>query len=53
MDDNGSKQGKTEKLSTYVEPDVKERIEALAKEGQRSVAGEVRLAVITHLEATK
>jgi hypothetical protein len=53
MNQQGTKQGKTEKLSTYVEPDIKEQLEALAEVHHRTVAGELRLAVIRHLEAER
>jgi predicted transcriptional regulator len=39
-----------EKLSTYVDSEVKDELEALAKRNQRSVAGELRVALERHLE---
>jgi predicted transcriptional regulator len=50
MDQNGTPK---EKVSTHVEPDLKEQLERLAKANQRSVAGELRLALISHLEAER
>lgn len=50
MAQHGLRPGKTEKLSTYVEPEIKDELERLAEEHHRTVAGELRLAVIAHLE---
>jgi predicted transcriptional regulator len=41
------------KLSTYVDPEIKEAIEELAKKNQRTVAGEIRVALISHIESAQ
>ncbi len=40
-----------EKISTYVEPAVKKKLEKMAKANERSVAAELRLLVLAHMKA--